>query len=114
MKPLTQKLIVQLRKANLSTEDRLALTTALLDKLNALPIGDMVHFTETGLMINGNELNLDQALSFREAAVTLKDNYARRVIHEQIRHQATEAGIHKAKTIDEALDRAEERLGLRN
>jgi len=63
----------------------------------------MILFTETGLMINGKELEPDQVLNFREASVSLKDNFARLIIHEQIRHKATEAGIHKAQTIDELM-----------
>ncbi len=98
--PITENLIKQLKKSSLSMEDRLALTTALLDKLGALPIGDIVHFTESGVIINGKELDQDQALSFREACVALKDNYARNVINEQIRYQAIDLGINKAVALD--------------
>lgn len=97
---LTQKLIQQLKKKNLSQEDRIALTTALLDKLNALPIGDLIHFTDTSISINGKELDQEQSISFREAAVSLKDNFARRVIHEQIRYKAIDLGINKALSTD--------------
>lgn len=81
-------------------EDRVALTTALLDRLNALPIGEMVIFTDNGIMINGKELEVDQAMSFREASISLKDNFARKVIHEQIRYKAIDLGINKATATD--------------
>ena len=100
IQPVTQRVIKQLEKANLSQEDRIALTTALLVKLNALPIGDIIHFTETGILLNGKELEVEQALHFREACVSLKDNFARKVIHEQIRYKAIEMGIDKATSID--------------
>lgn len=100
---ITKKLITQLKKADLTLEDRVALTTCLLDKLNALPIGDMVHFTETGLMINGRELDQDQAINFREACVVLQDNYARKVINEQIRYKAIDLGINKALSVDTVM-----------
>jgi hypothetical protein len=81
-------------------ENRIALTTALLDKLNALPIGELIHFTETGLMLNGKELEEDQVLNFREACVALKENYARKVIFEQVRYKAIDLGINKALSND--------------
>ncbi len=98
--PLTDKLIKQLKKSNLSMEDRLTLITALLDKLGTLPIGDIVHFTENGLMINGKELDQEQMLSFREAVVALKENFARNVINEQVRWKAIDLGINQATAID--------------
>ncbi len=58
--PTTDKVIKQLRKSNLSLEDKTALVSALLDKLGAFPIGDMVIQTETGLSINGKDLDVEQ------------------------------------------------------
>ncbi len=100
---ITEKTIKQLKKSNLSIEDRTALTTALLDKLNALPIGDIIYFTQNGLMIDGKELDAEQTNAFKETCSALKDNFARKVIHEQIRHKATEAGIHKSQSIEELM-----------
>lgn len=97
---ITEKTIKQLKKSNLSIEDRTALTTALLDKLNALPIGDIIYFTQNGLMIDGKELDAEQTNAFKETCSALKDNFARKVIHEQIRHKATEMGIHQAISIE--------------
>lgn len=65
-----------------------------------MPIGDIIHFTETGIMINGKDLDLDQAINFREACMVLKDNYARKVINEQIRYLAIDMGINKALSVD--------------
>ncbi len=100
MTPTTQKIIKQLRKSDLTLEDRVALTTCLLDKLNAVPIGDIIMFTENGLMINGKMLDMEQTISFREASVALKENFARKVIHEQVRYKAIDLGINKAQSID--------------
>lgn len=100
MTPITQKIIKQLQNTKLSLEDRVALTTAILDKLHALPIGNIVHFTESGVMINGKELDQDQMISFREACVVLKENFARKVIHEQVRYKAIDMGINKALSMD--------------
>ncbi len=101
--PVTKRLIAQLNKADLSIEDKTALITALIGRLNAFPIGEMIHFTPNGLMINGKELDAESMLSFREACAALKDNYARKVIHEQVKYKAIERGIHKAQTLDELM-----------
>lgn len=100
MQVTTQKLIKQLEKANLPTEDRIALTNAVTQKLNAPPIGELITLNPNGLMINGKQLELDDLLAFREACSVLKDNYARKVINEQIRFKAIEMGIDKATTLD--------------
>lgn len=51
-------------------------------------------------MINGKELDQEQMISFKEACAVLKDNYARKVIHEQIRYKAIDLGINKAISVD--------------
>lgn len=98
--PVVKRLIHQLNKADLSLEDRVALTTCMLSKLNVLPIGDTVHITEGRLIINGKELDQEQMLAFRESSIALKDNYARRVINEQIRYKAVNLGINVALSLD--------------
>lgn len=99
----TQNVIKELQEATLSTEDRIALVSSLLDKLGAFPIGDMVFQTSTGLSINGKDLDMEQQLGFKEAVDALKGNFARRVINEQLKYKATLIGIHKSNTIDELL-----------
>lgn len=96
-----QKVIKQLQKANLSIEDRTALTTVMLGRLLTIPIGDMVIFTQSGVMINGKELDSEQLIAFKEACTSLKKNYARRVISEQVRYKAIEMGIHKSTSDSE-------------
>lgn len=98
-----EKVISQLKKTKLSKEDRIALTTALLDKLVALPASNILHSSNEGLVIAGKKLDMEQMLAFKESVDALKENYARRVIHEQIRYKATEMGIHKATTLEELM-----------
>jgi len=101
--PITDKVIKQLKKSNLTTEDRSALVSALLDKLGAFPIGDVIDVNEKGLTVNGVDLDQDQQYAFKEACAGLKDNYARKILNEQLRYKATVTGIHKSNTIDELL-----------
>ncbi len=99
--PITDKVIKQLKKSNLSLEDRTALVTALLDKLGAFPIGDIITLTDTGISINGRVLDTEQYMVFREQASALKDNFARQVINEQLKFKAIQMGIHKSLSADE-------------
>jgi hypothetical protein len=103
MNPIVEKTIKQLSKATLSVEDRVALTNALLNKLGAFPVGDMIIKTENSVNINGKDLDLDQYLNFKEACVALKENFARRVINEQLKYKATKMGIHESTTIETLL-----------
>ncbi len=100
MPTVTEKVIKQLNKTNLSIEDRIALTNTLLNKLNTLPIGDMVIISENRISINGKDLDQEQAIAFREATVALKENFARKVINEQIRYKAIELGLFTANSND--------------
>ncbi len=84
-------------------QDRSALMTCLLDKLGIFPIGDIIIRTQAGVFANGKELDQEQLINLAESCQTLKDNFARRLINEQLRYKATEMGIHKSTTIDELL-----------
>jgi hypothetical protein len=85
---ITESLIKQLKKSNLSLEDRTALTTALLDKLGALPLTDTIKISAGEIVINGKPLEMEQAIAFRESLVALSENQARKLIHQQLRYLA--------------------------
>ena len=96
----TENLIKQFRKSNLSIEDRVALTTVLLDKLAVLPIDNTFVVNHKGIIIGGKDLDKEQAINFVESCNALKDNFARKVIHEQIRFLAVNMGIHNCLSLD--------------
>lgn len=75
----------------------------MIEKLGAFPVGDLITFTENGLSLNGKDLSHEQFLNFKEACVLLKDNFARKVLNEQLKYKAIEMGIHKSTTVDELL-----------
>lgn len=97
---VTEKIVKQLQKANLSTEDRIALTTALLDKLVALPLGNSIVVNPNGVIINGKPLDQEQYLNFKESCTILEGNFARQVIQQQIRYLAINLGINVALSLD--------------
>lgn len=96
----TEKIIKQFKKANLSIEDRVALTTALLYKLQSLPLESTFIIDSKGISVNGKVLEPEQVINFTESCAALKDNFARKVIHEQIRYLAVNMGIHNSLSID--------------
>jgi len=101
MSPKVEKIIKELKKAKLSQTDRIALTTAITDKLNALPMGDIIAYSREGLIINGKVMDLEQTANFKLSVTALEDNFARQVIHEQLRFKAVQLGLDKATSIDE-------------
>ena len=103
IQPLTKKIIQQLRKVDLSLEDRVALTTVLLDKLVALPLSNTFIVNPEGITINGKKLDNQQMINFSESCNALKDNYARQVINEQIKYLAINLGVHNSLTLDTIL-----------
>ena len=95
-----ENIIKQLRKENLSMEDRNALTTVLLDRLHSLPLSSTFVINSEGITINGRKLDTEQAINFTESCNALKDNYARKILNEQIRYLAINLGIHNCLSLD--------------
>lgn len=99
--PITDKVIKKLKRASLSLEDRTALLTAVMDKLHVLPLHDTLVIEPNAVHINGKALDMEQIISFRESAVVFKDNWARQIIHNQVRYLATNRGVYKSVSQDE-------------
>ena len=99
--PITQKTIDTLKKADLSLEDRTALITVLLSELNALPLDNTFIVEGQSVIVNGKELDIDQVIVFRDSCISLKDNFAFKVISNQIRYLATNLGIYKSTNLDQ-------------
>lgn len=92
----TQKLVSQFQKSKISLEDRNALLSAILNKLQALPIDDVVVVTKDGnVLINNKKLEIGQAMHFKESCMALKENKARQVFHDQIKFLAINMGVHQ-------------------
>ena len=101
--PEIQKLIKQFKKAELSQEDRSVLMATILNKISALPLHNTFNVSQGTVTLNGKELEPEQALSFIESCVALKDNHARKIIHEQIRYLAINLGVHQGLNTDMIL-----------
>jgi hypothetical protein len=101
IKPITEKIIKQLKKSNLSLEDRTALVTVLLSELHTLPLDNTFIVEQGQVTINGKDLDVDQVIVFRDSCLALKDNFAFKVIKDQIRYLAMNLGIYKSRNMDE-------------
>ena len=103
MTPQTDKIIKQFKKAKLSLEDRVALTTAILNSLSVLPIDDAIVIKPDAIIINGKPLDTEQMVQFTESCKALKDNKARQVFNEQIKFLAINMGVHQALTVEQMM-----------
>ena len=103
MNQTIEKIIKQLRKSSLSQEDRTALWGAVLDKLGAIPLSNTIVVSPMGVMVNGKDLGPDQVAYFNQTASALKENFARKLIAEQLKYLAISTGIHNSKSVDELM-----------
>lgn len=101
LSPIVEKTIKQLKKKNLTLEDRTALLTAILDKLQVLPLDEVLSLNAGQVSINGKPLEIEQFIAFKDSAIALRDNYAFKVINGQVRYMAVNLGVHKAVTLDQ-------------
>lgn len=100
------KLAVKLAKtlldgASLSIEQRTELTNALVDKLIALPLHDILTTDEKGtLLLRGKRLDPGQAKLIRESASRMKQETARKIVEKQIKYLAITIGVHQGDSAE--------------
>lgn len=97
-------IITQLNSKTLSKEDRLRLMTAIIDKLNYIPIKDVIEFTPDGtVIVKGMKLDIDQAKVLKSGLDALQNNFAEKIIEEQLLFNAFKVGIHQSVAIEELM-----------
>lgn len=90
-----------LRNSRLSGENKIKITNVLLDNIQAVPFKNIISFSREGtILIRGKEMEPDQAIAFRGAAIALQDNIARKIIHDQVMFEAVKMGIHQGLNQD--------------
>lgn len=101
----TQKLIEALSLENdkLPIEDKAALTAVLLRKIDALPITNKIIVDKSGIYMAGRTLEAEEVISLKDSAIALNDNYARRIIKEQIQYLAIMEGVHKGLNTEQII-----------
>ena len=101
LSPIATKTIQQLKKATLSLEDRVALTACLLDKMQVLPISQVITVTsEGGVLIKGKKLDIEQVIAIQESFVSLNDNLAFKLLLDEMRWLAIDHGVFQGLNTD--------------
>lgn len=102
---LATKLVIRLLKnARLSNQDKQLLTASLLTQLGALPLHDRVVVDDLNrIFIDGKPLTLEAARTLHESSKILLNNFARKVVREQVTFMAIHKGIHENVSPEQGL-----------
>ena len=87
-----------IQRSDLTIAERTACIGSVLDKLEALPLRDIITNSEEGILINGRPLDIEKLRVLRDAAKVALDNQALNFIGEQVVWIAIQRGIHNADT----------------
>lgn len=99
MKLFCKIIIWLLSNRKIESEDKTLVLNALLKNMNVVPIRDVIHLNEKGLIvINGKEQDSEQSMYVLQGCQALRDNKTRRLIRDQITYEATKIGIHHGMT----------------
>lgn len=97
---MLSKIICRILKwKKLKGEDKTRIITALLDNIDALPIRDAITFDADGtIIIRGKKLEIEQIQNLKTGVSVLKDNFARKLIEEQLLYECSKLGLHQGLT----------------
>jgi hypothetical protein len=99
-----KKLVAELNKSDLSAVDRSLLISAVLNKVAAIPLRDIIVLNEQGtLFVNGREVKDAELMSLRESADSLLHNKAFRLIREQAVYATFVQAAHRSGNIEELI-----------
>lgn len=78
------------------------LINAILDRLAALPLRDIISITEEGLLeVNGKVLNYEEARLIKESASALRDNRTFGLIQDAVLFRALTYGVNSSTNFDQ-------------
>jgi hypothetical protein len=98
------KLYAWLLKNDLTVEEKSKLTTALINKLSALPIDVIIRVDEQNrVLLNGEPLDMEKTILLREAATSALNNKALNLVQQQINFMAINHGVHQAVNNEQVL-----------
>ncbi len=100
----TKLAIKYLERKDLSREEHLSLLGITNKKLNAFPIDNVIILTQDGaILANGHKLSMEEVIKFRQGISSLRDNWAFRLLGDQIFYEAIKWGIHTGDTTDKLM-----------
>lgn len=101
---ITYLVIKLLNYPQLSSENRLKLTSRLLDRLSYIPSEDIIATDELGkLTINGKPLTMESAIVLKASAKAVLDSKAWKIVNEQVTFLAVSHGVHKGDSTEKLL-----------
>ncbi len=112
---VAQKIAAELKRADLSDDDRHLLITCIIDKFDALPLRDIISRANDGsLLIRGKGVDLEMAKTLRESARAVLNNYALTTVSDQVLFEAITNGFLRVDSEKQALfNRAAVWFGMR-
>ena len=78
-----------IKRSNFTLEQKAKITAELLDNIGALPIRDVLEFDYEGtIKVGGQAVDMEKAVLIKQGAKVLRDNFARRIIRDQMKYNA--------------------------
>lgn len=100
----TKLAVWMLKSAALDNQQRQLLTTCLLDRLGALPLRAKITVDEVHrVFIDGKPLTLETARLMHEGSRAMQNNFARRIVREQLTFMAVTKGVHENTSPEQGL-----------
>lgn len=103
MNPTIKKVIQQFKKVKLTSEERIEIMNAMLEKLAVPPISDIITLEKGEIKVKDHALDVQQLTDFKLSLMALQDNPARKILFEQIKYEAVKMGVHRSVSVDELL-----------
>ena len=92
--------LIKLLLRSMTDADRDLCTRLLLDKVDGLPLADIIYQDDRGVLyVNGRQIDSEKARQLRTAAEQALNNPALLLIREQVAYQASILGAVKAQSI---------------
>ena len=89
MRIATKLAVWLLGRAAISVEDRNLLTSAILEKVSATPLRDIITASESGeILVNGAPLDTDVLVKMRETAKVALENNALKLVWDQMLYRS--------------------------
>jgi len=102
--PEITKVISTLKNKDLSTSDRSLLISAILKKVAALPLSDILYCNDKGILfVNGRKVDAAETIQLRESALKVLEAKAFRLIREQVVYTTFVQAAHKSMTPEDLI-----------
>lgn len=101
---VTKIVIWLMRNSKFSIENRVALTTVLLDKLHSIPSHDIINVDGNGrVFVNGKEIDHGKVSQMRQQAQDLLEHPLRQFVRDEVSFRAVKIGVHQAMDLQQVL-----------